>query len=601
MYRNSCVVFCLVVVYCVFFVNGASSQRTNEVRNQPNCSLVRSFFEMRNISITLDEDDHPGEVCGGHCCNPAMETNLRIQVQRDFSNLLRHNSRSLQGLLDTTASTLQDHVLSLTRQSENKTLVIFSQVYRGMAILSQEPIKALYADIRQSVHLNGNQDSFTTSPVDIKSAVVKLFTDLFPLVYHNIIINTQDSTDFAVTFKSCLRDAIHDIQPFGDVPRQISQALSKSLEATRLLLQAFNVGVEVLNTTETLLTDEGNEQECHKALLKMSYCPKCLGLHKDTKPCSGYCLNVLHGCITRHVADLDSAWNGYVEAVERLVIAWKQSNNEAGVNVDEVIRSLDTRISEAIMNAMESPLELEKKVKKACGLPKHSDEKVNEVTTSNPSAPSDKTSKPQRINVSMRDNPPPETQLLHFLTSVAKSKGFYTNLADNLCKDESFAETKDQNCWNGKRIGEYTETVVDPSLGMQRYNPEVNFTSVIQNGDLKIANLADKLRHVHNMVITSLGSVNLPESDSYMQGDAADGSGSGQGGVTDDDDTMPGSGSGAGTPDERGPKNTSNDLDNTINSEGKTSPTSGNTAVSSCLCTTLVLVFIVLHMRRCLD
>lgn len=51
------------------------------------------------------------------------------------------------------------------------------------------------------------------------------------------------------------------------------------------------------------------------------------------------------------------------------------------------------------------------------------------------------------------------------------------------------------------------------------------------------------------MVITSLGSVNLPESDSYMQGDAADGSGSGQGGVTDDDDTMPGSGSGAGTPD----------------------------------------------------
>lgn len=61
MYRNSCVVFYLVVVYCVFFVNGASSQRTNEVRNQPNCSLVRSFFEMRNISITLDEDDHPGK------------------------------------------------------------------------------------------------------------------------------------------------------------------------------------------------------------------------------------------------------------------------------------------------------------------------------------------------------------------------------------------------------------------------------------------------------------------------------------------------------------------------------------------------------------
>lgn len=48
------------------------------------------------------------------------------------------------------------------------------------------------------------------------------------------------------------------------------------------------------------------------------------------------------------------------------------------------------------------------------------------------------------------------------------------------------------------------------------------------------------------MVITSLGSVNLPESDSYMQGDAADGSGSGNG-INEDDESMTGSGSGAGT------------------------------------------------------
>lgn len=65
-----------------------------------------------------------------------------------------------------------------------------------------------------------------------------------------------------------------------------------------------------------------------------------------------------------------------------------------------------------------------------------------------------KLSKTQRLNVNLRDTPPPETQLLHFLTSIAKSKSFYANLADNLCKDDSFAEPKDQNCWNGQRIGE---------------------------------------------------------------------------------------------------------------------------------------------------
>lgn len=34
---------------------------------------------------------------------------------------------------------------------------------------------------------------------------------------------------------------------------------------------------------------------------------------------------------------------------------------------------------------------------------------------------------------------------------------------------------------------------------MQKYNPELKITTEVQNGDPKIANLADKLRHVHNV------------------------------------------------------------------------------------------------------
>lgn len=55
----------------------------------------------------------------------------------------------------------------------------------------------------------------------------------------------------------------------------------------------------------------------------------------------------------------------------------------------------------------------------------------------------------------MNVNPaPPQLDTQHFLYSIGKSKGFYVNLADNLCKDESFADTKDAHCWNGERIGE---------------------------------------------------------------------------------------------------------------------------------------------------
>lgn len=238
-----------------------------------------------------------------------------------------------------------------------------------MSILSRDPIKQLYSDIKKYLQISETDAvTFATSNLDIKISVNKFFTDLFPLVYHHAI-NTHQS-DFSFEYKLCLKRTINELQPFGDIPRQIAQSAFKSLEATRVLLQAFAVGVEILNATDTLLIEEnlgnagksenGEENSCHQALLKMTYCPKCRGLISHTKPCSGYCLNVLRGCLTQHVTELDSPWNDYVEAIERLVIAVKQHN--VGVNVDTVIRSLDGKISNAIMYAMENGPSLEKKV-----------------------------------------------------------------------------------------------------------------------------------------------------------------------------------------------------------------------------------------------
>jgi hypothetical protein len=47
-----------------------------------------------------------------------------------------------------------DHVLELSRQSENKTLNLFSQVYRKMSPLSRQPILELYKSIRRWVYRN---------------------------------------------------------------------------------------------------------------------------------------------------------------------------------------------------------------------------------------------------------------------------------------------------------------------------------------------------------------------------------------------------------------------------------------------------------------
>lgn len=539
--------------FCVATSRVVDNSRVKRTLQQDlsTCANVKPFFEMRNISV--QSFDRPnGVVCGGQCCSGETEAALKMQGQKDFSALLRHNSRSIQGLLNSTATTLQSHVTALSNQSENKTHLLFSQIYQQMSILSKEPISMLYRDILQYIQLNSSQNLLSTTDVDVKTSVTHFFTELFPLVYHQIA--KALAPDFSPDYKVCLKRIVKEIQPFGDIPRQLSQSLTKSLEATRLLLQAFDIGIEVLNTTDTLLTEDGGKGnvECHHALMKMTYCPKCLGLVGKEKPCSGYCLNVLRGCLTKYVAELDSPWNSYVEAIERLVIAIKQHNNEVGVNVDLVIRGLDTRISEAIMYAMEKEHEIDVRVKRECGPAKllevTEDPRVIATSTIPPNSVGNGS---KRVASNFRIFPAsPVNQLQQFLVSIAKSKGFYGNLADSLCRDESYAEPKDIHCWNGERIGEYTKTVVDSGISMQKYNPEVKPSIDLQHLDPRIANLADKLRHVHQMIIAALGAAGLPESDNFMQSDSADGSGSGGGpdilDDTDDADGRSGSGSGNG-------------------------------------------------------
>lgn len=58
--------------------------------------------------------------------------------------------------------------------------------------------------------------------------------------------------------------------------------------------------------------------------------------------------------MTEPASELDLAWSGYVDAVERLVVAFDGRNDPLGLNAEKAIRLLETRISDAIMHAMEN-------------------------------------------------------------------------------------------------------------------------------------------------------------------------------------------------------------------------------------------------------
>ncbi|KAF4519320.1 hypothetical protein B566_EDAN017657 [Ephemera danica] len=244
-------------------------------------------------------------------------------------------------------------LLELSHRSENHTQDLFLRVYEKLAPQARAPIITLYSEIRRALTDSSATASLNDSSSELEEAVNTFFSQLFPLVYRHSVTHAPGelSEDYAV----CLQATMPEVRPYGETPRALATSVSRSIRATRVLLRALKLGIETLDTTERVW-ERG--EECSVALLRMSYCARCAGL-PTVKPCAGYCLNVLRGCLA-HLAELDASWNGFVDGVERLVLAARAPT--ALLNVETVIRTMDTRVSEAIMHAMENGPALEKRV-----------------------------------------------------------------------------------------------------------------------------------------------------------------------------------------------------------------------------------------------
>lgn len=108
-------------------------------------------------------------------------------------------------------------------------------------------------------------------------------------------------------------------------------------------------------------------------LLRLWACPRCAGLGESVRPCQGYCLNVLRGCVTERASDLDQPWASFVEAAAKLAGSAAAAPAFPGrpstalaapyqLNAEEAIRQMENKISEAIMFAMEHGVAVERKV-----------------------------------------------------------------------------------------------------------------------------------------------------------------------------------------------------------------------------------------------
>ncbi|KAG8520168.1 Glypican-5 [Galemys pyrenaicus] len=350
------------------------------------------------------------------CCSGEQSLAFtELTVMSDVS----HTFRAL-----TLENGFQDKTLeTLIRQAENYTSILFCNTYRNMALEAAASVQEFFADV--SLYLFG-------ADVNPEEFVNRFFDSLFPLVYNHLI--NPGVTDSSLEYSECIRAARQDISPFGNIPKRVMGQMGRSLLPSRTFLQALNLGIEVINTTDHLHFS----RECSGALLRMQYCPHCQGLALS-KPCTGYCLNVMRGCLA-HMAELNPHWHAYIRSLEELSDAMHGT-----YDIEHVLLNFHLLVNDAVMQAHLGGQKLLEQVNKICGHPIR-------TPTQSPRCSFDGSKEKHGMKISARNG---EETLANrrkdFINSLRLYRTFYGGLADQLCVNE-LAAADGQPCWDGEDL-----------------------------------------------------------------------------------------------------------------------------------------------------
>lgn len=506
-----------------------------------SCSEVRELFSSK-LGGEVPTDLVPESkisgasllVCHGSqsCCTAAAEQELRRWSLQRFRLLLRGATSSLADFLRDSAASLRDSFKRMLSQAENNTLLLFSNVYiQRMEAATREPVRRLFSSLHRYLLSSAEGSTDREPEVHLDSELDSFFDHLFPLVYFHTV--NPKLNDFSDDYKTCLRGARRQLRPFGDVPSRIQERLSKSLSAARTVLRVALTAQKAVLTAGTF--PDTPMESCVHAITRSLGCQACGGF-PNALPCRGLCLNVFRGCLA-HVYGLDGPWGELVTAVGRLVPRMADFHDP-----EDVLSKLDSRISEAVMHAMENGPELSKRVKLECGDPRRRPGNTSSEDHRSPrwAAPSSLRAPDETLR----------TRLKHFHQQLTNSKEIFSTLADTLCHNESLTATDANACWNGHRFAKYRRKI---ETAASKYNAEVNQTATLWDSELDMA--ADELKDVTTEVLSNRITM-MPESDSYTMEGSGSGSGAWiRGDVTDDEDLDNGSGSGQGE-DTEPPKDT---------------------------------------------
>ncbi|CAB1420457.1 unnamed protein product [Pleuronectes platessa] len=213
------------------------------------------------------------------------------------------------------------------RHGRNSTLAMLKSEFPGLGAGAQSSVGQLFLDM--ALYILGSD-----STVDHMVAV--LYGRLFPLAYRRLLGGSVSAAT-----EECIRGAWKDSAAFGPYPKLMMTRLSRSLLATRVFLQALNLGIEVVNTTDHLRPS----RDCSRALLRLWYCPHCQGM-LGPPACRGFCQAVMQGCLGG-AAEVQPHWRTYVDGLGKLAGSMRGEQD-----MEAVVLRLPSMIKLALKHAV---------------------------------------------------------------------------------------------------------------------------------------------------------------------------------------------------------------------------------------------------------
>uniref|UniRef100_A0A673K2N1 Glypican-3 n=1 Tax=Sinocyclocheilus rhinocerous TaxID=307959 RepID=A0A673K2N1_9TELE len=432
-----------------------------------------------NSTLTLLREEFPNLGAGASGAVTQLFLEMSLYILGSDANVNDMVSTFFSRLFPFTYQRLLEAFDMVLRLGRNSTLTLLREEFPNLGAGASGAVTQLFLEM--SLYILG-------SDANVNDMVSTFFSRLFPFTYQRLLGNG------AVTSISeeCLRGAWSGTSAFGSFPKMMMTRLSRSLLATRVFLQALNLGIEVVNTTQHLRAG----RDCGRSLLKLWYCPHCQGL-LEARPCRSLCVSTMGACLGGAM-EVQPHWRSYVEELGSLAAAMKGEQD-----IEEVLQGQFVSLIAFSAGRLPRGITFSLPIfscSQVSGICAHAPSRVSRAAPMSAEHAAASLVAHSRPTVNFDPGETLFGRRREFISGLRGFSQFYSGLGEALCSKEPTALNRSL-CWNGQ---EMTDKFL-PSTLENQFNI-LNIESRQKPPEPVISQIIDKLKHINQVSYFCLSS-----------------------------------------------------------------------------------------------